>query len=94
MESKRIVFQETNVVSGTMKISVQNRNQKPHHCLNHQHKEVKVNRGERTSVAGVHLGSSVQRLLERYLHQITMLRPWKTLVVGRLVDVATYRPTL
>ena len=65
MESERTVFrEETSVVSGTMKTSVQNRHQKPLHPLNHQHKEVEVHRGKRTSVAGVHLGSSLDSRAE------------------------------
>ena len=47
------------VGSGTMGMSVQNRHQKPLHPLSHQHKEVEVRRGKRTSEAGVQLGSSV-----------------------------------
>ena len=47
------------VVSGTMKISVQNRHRNPLHPLNHQHKEVEVRRRKRTSEAAVHLGSSL-----------------------------------
>ena len=66
--------EETSVVSGTMKISVQNRHQEPLHPLSHQRREVEVRRGKRTSDAGVHLGSSsaVQRQLERHLRQITV----------------------
>ena len=58
-KQKGSVQVETNAVSGTMKISVQNRHPKPHHPLNHKHKEVEVHRGKRTSEAGVHLGSSI-----------------------------------
>ena len=49
-KQKDSVREETSVVSGTMKISVQNRRQKPLHPLN-QHKEVEVHRRERTSEA-------------------------------------------
>ena len=56
------VRDETIVVSGTMKISVQGRHQKPLHPLNHQRKEVEVHRGKRTSEAGVHLGSALDSL--------------------------------
>ena len=56
---KDSVREETSVVSGTMKISVQNRHQKPLHPLNHQHKEEEVRRGKRTSKAGVHMGRSL-----------------------------------
>ena len=55
--------EETSAVSGTMRISVQNRRYKPFHHLNHQHKEVEVRPGKRTSEA-----TAVQRLLERYWH--------------------------
>ena len=40
---------------------MQNRHQKLLHPLNHQHKEVEVHRGKRTSEGGVHLGSSLDR---------------------------------
>ena len=58
-KQKDSVREETSVVSGTMKISVQSRHQKPLHPLNHQHKEVEVHREKGTSEAGVHLGSSI-----------------------------------
>ena len=58
-KQKDSVREETSVVSSTMKISVQNRHQKQLQPLNHQHKEVEVHRGKRTSEAGVHLGSSL-----------------------------------
>ena len=58
-KQKGSVREDTSAVSGTMKISVQNRHQKPLHPLNHQHKEVEVRWGKRTSEAGVHLGSSL-----------------------------------
>ena len=52
MESERTVREETNAVSGTtVKMSVQNRHQKPLHPLNHEHKEEEVRRGKRTSEA-------------------------------------------
>ena len=41
------VLDETSVVSGTMKISVQSRHQKTLHPLNHQLKEVEVHRGKK-----------------------------------------------
>ena len=51
-ESKKdSVREETSAVSGTMKISEQSRHQKPLHPPNHQHKEVEVHRGKRTSEA-------------------------------------------
>ena len=56
---KDSVREETSVVSGTVKISVQNRHQKPLHPLNHKIEEVEVRRGKRTSGAGVRLGSSL-----------------------------------
>ena len=57
-EQKDSVREETSVVSGTMKISVQ----KPTptlHPPSHQHKEVEVRRGKRTSEVRVHPGSSL-----------------------------------
>ena len=60
MESRTdSVREETSVVSGTMKMNVQNRHQKPLHPLTHQHKEVEERRGKRASEARVHLGSSL-----------------------------------
>ena len=50
-KQKDSVREEANVVSRTMRISVQNRHQKPLHPL------VEVRRGKRTSKAGDHLGS-------------------------------------
>ena len=68
-KQKDSVREETSVVSGAMKMSVQNRHQKPLHPLNHQHKKVKVRRGKRTSEAGVHLGSSLDSRAEiTWLH--------------------------
>ena len=58
-KQKDNVREETNAVSSTVKISVQNRHQKPLHRLNHQHKEVEVRRGKRISEDGVNLGSSL-----------------------------------
>ena len=58
-KQKYSVREETSVVSGTMKTSVQKRHQKPLRSLNHQNKEVEVRRGKRTG-AGVHLGSSLE----------------------------------
>ena len=57
-KQKDSVREETSVVAGTMRISVQSRHQTPLRPPNHQHKEVEVRRGKRTSEAGVHLGSS------------------------------------
>ena len=70
------VREETSAVSGTMKITVQNRHQEKLHLLNHQHKEVEVRR-EKKSLRGRSptekvRSTTVQRLLERYLHQITL----------------------
>ena len=62
METKGHVRVETNAVRGTTVMSVQNQHQKPLHPLSHQHKqhkEVQVHRGNRTSEAGVHLGSPI-----------------------------------
>ena len=48
--------EETNAVSGTTVMSVQNRHRKP---LNHQHKEVQVRREKGASEAGVRLGRPI-----------------------------------
>ena len=67
MESKRTVFERRYlvVVSGTRKMSVQNRHPSPLHPLSHQHTEmVEVRRGRRASEAGVHLGSSLDSRAE------------------------------
>ena len=66
-KQKDSVREETSVVSCTMRISVQSRHQKPVHPVNHQHKEVEVRRGKRTSEAGVHLGSLLDRRAEMTL---------------------------
>ena len=58
-KQKDSVREETRVVSSTTGMNVQNRHQKPLHPLSHQHKEVQVHRGNRTSEAGVHLGSPI-----------------------------------
>ena len=58
-KQKDCVREERSVVSGAMTMSVQNRHQKPLHPRNHQHKEVEVHRGKRTSEAAVLLGSSI-----------------------------------
>ena len=50
-KQKDSVREETSLVSGTMKISVQNRHPKPLHPLNYQHKEVEVRRGKKNSEA-------------------------------------------
>ena len=46
-KQKDSVREEVLVVSGTMKISVQNRHRKPNHLLSHQHKELEVRRQKR-----------------------------------------------
>ena len=53
------VREETNAVSGTTVMSVQNRQQKPLHPLSHQHQEVEVRREEGSTEAGVHLGKPI-----------------------------------
>ena len=63
-KQKSSVREETSVVFGTTGMSVQNRHQKPLHPLSHQNKEVQVRREERTSEAGVHLGSSIDSRAE------------------------------
>ena len=58
VDSKRtVVREETNAVSDTTVVSVQNRHQKPLHPLSHQHQEVEVRREKGTSEAAVRLGS-------------------------------------
>ena len=60
MESKRTVFERRpSAVSGTMKISVQNRHHKPLHPLSHQNQEVEVRRERGPSEAGVRLGRPI-----------------------------------
>ena len=56
---KGSVREETNAVSGTKDMKVQNRHQKPPHPLSHQHQEVEVRRERGGSEAGVLLGSSI-----------------------------------
>ena len=64
--------EETSVVSGTTVVSVQNRHRKPLHPLSHQHEEVEVHRGQRTSEAGVRFGKTKRQpcknFWKRYLH--------------------------
>ena len=72
------------VVSRTMKISVKNRHQKPLDRLNHQHKEVEVRRGKRTSVAGVRLGSSLD---SRAKSTWKVFAPNHIVIVGILPNV-------
>ena len=70
---KDSVREETNVVSGTTRTSAHNRHQNPLHPLNHKHKEVEVRREkepQRPESSWEFRSSAVQRLLERYLHQI------------------------
>ena len=57
-KQKDRVRKETNPVSGTTVMSVQNQHQKPLHPLSHQHHEVEVRRGKRTSEAEAGLGSA------------------------------------
>ena len=47
-KQKGSVRQETNAVSGTKVMNVQNRHQEPLHPLNHQHQEVEVRREKRS----------------------------------------------
>ena len=55
-KQKDSVREETNAVSGTTIMSVQNRHQKPLHPPSHQHQEVAVCQENGTSEAGVRLG--------------------------------------
>ena len=74
MENKKSsVREETTAVSGTTVISVQNRHQKPLHPLTHQHQEVEVRRGKRTSEVGVHLGSSLDSCADHLKSMCTEL---------------------
>ena len=77
-KQKDSVREETGVVSNTMKISAQNRHQKPLNPLSHQNQEVEVHRGKRTSEAGVHLRSSLDSRAE-----IT----WKVFEPNHLVTI-------
>ena len=64
------VREETNAVSDTRVMIVQNRHQKPLHPPSHQHQEVEVRLEKGASEAEAGLGSptdSLQKLLERYL---------------------------
>ena len=56
---KGSVREETNAVSDTTLMIVQNRHQKPLHPLSHQHKEVEVRRENGPSEVRVHLGSPI-----------------------------------
>ena len=70
-KQKVSVREETNAVSDTRVMIVQNRHQKPLHPLSHQHQEVEVRREKGASEAEASLGSptdSLQKLIERYLH--------------------------
>ena len=64
-KQKVSVREETNAVSGTRVMIVQNRHQKPLHPLSHQHQEVEVRRQK--PVWEVQL-AAVQKLFELYLH--------------------------
>ena len=60
MESKKgSVREETNAVSGTTVVSVQNQHSKPLHLVSHKHKEVEVRREKGPSEVGVHLGRPI-----------------------------------
>ena len=74
-KQKGSVREETSVVSGTTGMSVQNRHQKPLHPLSHQHKEVEVRRGRRTSGTGVHLGSSIDSREKNFLKGVCTESP-------------------
>ena len=58
-KQKGSVREETNAVSGTTVMNVQNQHQKPLHPQSHQHKEVEVRREKGPSEVGVHLGSPI-----------------------------------
>ena len=63
--------EETRVVSSTVKISVQNRHEKPLHPLSHQ-KCVEEKEPQRPGSIWEVRSTAVQRLLGRYLHRITL----------------------
>ena len=56
---KGSVREETNAVSSTTVMSVQNQHQKPLHLLSHQHKEAVVRREKGSSEVRVNLGSPI-----------------------------------
>ena len=56
-KQKVSVREETNAVSVTRVMVVQNRHQKPLHPLSHQHQEVEVRREKEASEAEASLGS-------------------------------------
>ena len=58
-KQKDSVREETNAVSATTVMCVQNQHQKPFHPLSHQHKEVEVRREKGTSGTGIHLVSPI-----------------------------------
>ena len=64
LKQKSSVREETSVVSGTMKISVQNQHQKPLHPLSHKIEEVEARRENRASEAKVYLGISLNSRAE------------------------------
>ena len=69
-KQKDSVREETNAVSGTTVMSVQNRHQNPLHPLSHQHQEVEVRRERGASEAGVRLRRPIDSrafFFERYL---------------------------
>ena len=56
-KQKGSVRDETNAVSGTTVMNVQNRRRKPLHPLSHQHQEEEVRREKGAPEVGVRLGS-------------------------------------
>ena len=58
-KQKDSVREETNAVSGTTVMSVQNQLQKPLRPLSHHPKEVEARREKEPPEVGVHLGSSI-----------------------------------
>ena len=63
-KQKDSVREESNAVSGTTVMSVQNQHQKTLHPLSHQHKEVEMRRGKGNSEGGVCLGSPIDSRAE------------------------------
>ena len=72
-KQKVSVREETNAVSGTRVMIVENQHQKSLHPLTHQHQEVEERREKSREKPVCEVQpTAVQKLLERYLQQITL----------------------
>ena len=80
-KQKGSVREETNGVSGTKVMNVQNRHQKPLHPLNHQYQEVEVRREKGASEAGVRLGRPIDSRAET---------SWKVLELSYIVTFVIF----